>query len=193
MRGWLGQPLSASSGYSLVELLSVCVLLATLMGISVPQVLVALSQARALAAGRYLAGRMQAARVQAATGGAFAGLRVTVLDGEIAVGGFRDGNHNGIRAAEVASGVDPRTDAEVGLAELFPGVKVSTASGTEPTASGSPDITMFSFAPTGTASSGTVYLGAGGNGQYAVRVLGATGRVRLLRFRPATRDWIEVR
>jgi hypothetical protein len=48
---------------------------------------------------------------------------------------------------------------------------------------------MLSLGPDGTASSGSVYL-HGRRLQYAVRVLGATGRTRVLRFDRGTGRWI---
>ena len=50
---------------------------------------------------------------------------------------------------------------------------------------------LVSFTPAGTASSGTVYVRSQGGRQYAVRVAGATGRTRLLRFDAGTGRWIE--
>ena len=41
---------------------------------------------------------------------------------------------------------------------------------------------MLSFSPTGTSSSGTVYVRGRGAHQLAVRVLGGTGRIRLYDF-----------
>ena len=52
--------------------------------------------------------------------------------------------------------------------------------------------TLMSFTPLGTASSGTLYLRGRDGSQYAVRVLGATGRTRVLRYEPVTRTWVEV-
>jgi hypothetical protein len=51
---------------------------------------------------------------------------------------------------------------------------------------------LMSFTPTGTSSSRTLYVRGRDGSQYAVRVLGATGRTRVLRYVSATRAWIEV-
>ena len=50
----------------------------------------------------------------------------------------------------------------------------------------------MSFTPIGTATSRTLYLRGRDGSQYSVRVLGATGRTRVLRYVPATHQWIEV-
>ncbi len=135
---------------------------------------------------------MQSARGQAASRSTHVGVRVVIREGQLVMSGYRDGNHNGIRTVDVASGVDPQIDAEIVLGDLFPGVGAGAADGAV-TSVVPDDVTMFSFGPTGTASSGTVYVRGGDEGQYAVRVLGATGRVRVLRFRAPTLDWIDVR
>ena len=49
---------------------------------------------------------------------------------------------------------------------------------------------VLSFGPVGGATSGTVYLRGPGEQQYAVRLLGVTGRSRLLRFNFRERRWI---
>jgi hypothetical protein len=58
--------------------------------------------------------------------------------------------------------------------------------GTETTADADPirvgRSRMLSFSPTGTSSTGTVYLRGRGRRQLAVRVLGVTGRIRALWF-----------
>ena len=90
--------------------------------------------------------------------------------------------------------------ASVDLTELFSGVSIAVdASVPDPDGgAGSSDAVRFgasdlaSFAPGGTASSGTVFVRSMGGAQYAVRVAGVTGRTRVLRFEPARRQWIEV-
>ncbi len=164
-----------------------------LAGTAAPQALAALSKSRALAAARYLASRMQGARGEAAIRRTYVGIRVVTRGSDLIVGAFRDGNHNGVRTADVASGADPRVDPDVGLGDLFPGVRAGAVDGLTPPPVSGEELAMFSFGPTGTSSSGTVYLRSSDEGQYAVRVLGATGRVRVLRFRLSTRDWVDVR
>ncbi len=47
---------------------------------------------------------------------------------------------------------------------------------------------ILTLGPDGTATSGTLYV-RGRRGQFAVRILGVTGRTRVLRFHPATGQW----
>jgi hypothetical protein len=51
---------------------------------------------------------------------------------------------------------------------------------------------LLSMNPDGTASSGTLYLHGRGRTQYAVRVLGVTGRVRVLKFDFVKGKWGDV-
>jgi len=58
-----------------------------------------------------------------------------------------------------------------------------------------PDATtsvLMSFTPLGTSSSGTLYLRGRDGSRYAVRVLGGTGRTRVLRYEAKSRTWVEV-
>jgi hypothetical protein len=48
---------------------------------------------------------------------------------------------------------------------------------------------FVSFGPGGTGTSGTLYLSTREGRQLAVRLLGATGRIRVLAFQPATGHW----
>jgi len=47
---------------------------------------------------------------------------------------------------------------------------------------------ILTMSPDGTATAGTLYL-HGRRSQFAVRILGATGRVRVLQFHQGTRTW----
>ena len=113
------------------------------------------------------------------------------MDGKtFMLAGYRDGNGNGVRTSDIAAGVDPLVDAPVRLADLFPRVSLFTS---DPNAGlASETDVLMSFSPAGTASSRTLYLRGGDGSQYAVRVLGATGRTRVLRYVSTSRTWIEV-
>ena len=49
---------------------------------------------------------------------------------------------------------------------------------------------IATMSPDGTATAGTLYL-HGRRSQYAVRILGTTGRMRVLQYKPASRTWVE--
>src|SRR4029077_20855903 len=112
---------------------------------------------------------------------------------------YADANRNGLRTAEIRSGVDPPLGPADRLDELFPGVTLgfvagarlidgtAVAPGDDPVRLGTTNTVVFS--PLGTATSGTVYLRGRGEWQYAVVVLGATGRSRVLQYSVRTRTW----
>jgi hypothetical protein len=49
---------------------------------------------------------------------------------------------------------------------------------------------LLSFSPLGTATPGTIYVRSHDGLQLAVKITGATGRTRLLRYVPRTRQWV---
>jgi type II secretory pathway pseudopilin PulG len=174
----------------LVETLFVMGLLALCAAIAIPQATVTLDGARATAAARYLAGRMALARTEAVSRSATVALRFEDQPAGIAFGVYLDGNHDGVRTADINAGVDPRLDGPVRLWELFPGVSigVTAASGQrDPVQVGASNI--LSFTPAGTSTSGSIYIRGRDDSQLAVRVLGATGRTRVLRHDPRRGTW----
>ena len=64
-----------ATGYSLVELMVVAGLVATLSAIAVPQTLAALDDSRTVGAARYIAARFQRARMEAVMRSAQVGIR----------------------------------------------------------------------------------------------------------------------
>ncbi len=180
-------------GYSLIELTTVLMLAAVIAGAAVPQLRAGVADIRVLSAARYLAARMQSARTDAVSRGQAVALRVAVRGRDVYFAAYRDGNHNGVRSVDIAGAQDPLIEAEVSLGALFSTVRAGASDGGEPPPVAGEHATLFSFSPAGTSSSGTVYLRGNGPAQYAVRILGVTGRVRVLRFSAAAGDWVEVR
>jgi type IV fimbrial biogenesis protein FimT len=171
------------AGFSLVELLFALGLLLVLSGMAVPQLLANLDRSRVRAAARFLAARMALARSQAVARSQTVALRFTAEAAGISLTAYADGNGNGVRSKDIASGDDPELERAVRLADLFSGVVISNVS------VGSSGI--MSFTPAGTATSGTVYIRGRDGTQYAVRVLGVTGRARVLRYDAAARIFVE--
>jgi hypothetical protein len=163
-----------------------------LAGVALPQVLAGIDRSRTHAAARFLASRMALARVQAVARGAIVALRFVEDASGVVFRTYVDGNGNGVRTREITSGVDVPIAEPAWLPELFPGVRFALSIGGAPAdaiqvgASG-----ILSFTPTGTATSGSVYVRGREGTQFAVRVLGATGRVRVLRYDTERREFVE--
>ena len=105
---------------------------------------------------------------------------------------FVDGNRNGVRRQDIEAGVDRPLGASARLHELFPGVRIGLVP--EGALSGSAvrfgESGLVTFTPIGTATPGSVYVVGRDGTQYAVRVVGATARTRVLRYRENDGAWV---
>ena len=186
-----------SNGFSVLEVLLVTSIVATMAAVSIPATAGALDELRTSMAARYLEGRIMNARATAVRRSTRIGLRFEPAGIDWRIGEYADGNGNGIRAADIASGADsPVAQAEF-LSGLFPGVGFGLHSGVPDVdgsrSSGADGLRIgasgiLTLGPDGTATSGTLYV-RGRRGQYAVRILGMTGRTRVLRFHPGSGQW----
>ncbi len=185
-------------GLTLLELVFVVALAAVLTGVAVPLTGDALDDARTSAASRYVAGQIVSSRMDAINRSRSVALRFEASTPDYRVGRYIDGNGNGVRVAEIRRGVDPPDGISKQIGDDFPNVRFGLAeglpdadgvrnTGTDGVRIGASNILTMS--PDGTATSGTLYL-QGRRAQYAVRVLGATGRTRVLKYDTGRRMWI---
>lgn len=166
-------------------------LIAILAGVALPSLLTGVDRSRGAGAARYLASRVALARAQAAGRSATVALHFEASARGTWFSMVQDGNRNGVRTTDIAQGIDPLIEAPVLLSDLFPGVSIGLA----PLTPAAQALTLghtpiLSFTPTGTATSGTVYVLGRDGTQWAVRILGVTARVRLLRYDPASSGWV---
>jgi type II secretory pathway pseudopilin PulG len=182
---------SRPRGYTLIDLLFAVTLAVILAGIAIPNVTAGLNRYRAWAAARYLAARMAMARSYAVTRSATVALRFIRGPSDVVFQMFVDDNHNGVRTLDIASHIDQPIGTAVRLSELFPGVVIGIGDGlgSDPLRIGTTN--LVSFTPLGTATPGTIYVRGRNAPQLAVRITGPTGRTRVLRYSPRTREWIE--
>jgi prepilin-type N-terminal cleavage/methylation domain-containing protein len=193
-RGFRG----SNRGFTLVELMFALAIAGTLTTIAVPQGLRALDDFRTRAAARYLAQRLANARAGAIKRSVYMGLRFETALPDYRVTSVVDGDGNGLRTADILDGTDPTITPPELLAWHFPGVAFGILEGV-PDADGQPAngtdgvrvgvSKLLSMNPDGTSSSGTLYLFGRERSQYAVRVLGVTGRVRILKYDHVRRLW----
>jgi prepilin-type N-terminal cleavage/methylation domain-containing protein len=191
----------SSPGFSLIELLFAVAIAGTVTAMAVPQGLRAVDDFRTRAAARYLARRALEARFAAIAHATVTGLRFEPASADYRVSPVADGNGNGLRTAEIQRGVDRTLSEPERLDAHFAGVAFGILAGV-PDADGQPAngsdgvrlgaSKLLSMNPDGTSSSGTLYLHGRERSQYAVRVLGVTGRVRTLKYDFAKGRWIDV-
>jgi type II secretory pathway pseudopilin PulG len=186
--------------FTILELLFALAIAGTLTTIAVPQGLRALDDFRTRAAARYLAQRLADARLSAVKRSLAQGLRFEPGSPDYRITAVADGNANGLRTAEIQAGIDRTLPVPEVIGSLFEGVAFGildnvpdadgqAANGTAGVRVGS--ARLLAMNPDGTSSSGTLYLRGRDRAQYAVRVLGVTGRVRMLRFDHVRRRWID--
>jgi prepilin-type N-terminal cleavage/methylation domain-containing protein len=187
-------------GFTILELLFVLAIAGTLTTIAVPQGLRALDDFRTRAAARYLAQRLGDARLSAIKRSLAHGLRFEPATPDYCYTMVADGNANGLRTLDIQRGVDrtltqPDTlashfhDVAFGILEGVPDADGQPANGSDGVRVGTSR--LLAMNADGTSSSGTLYIHGRDRAQYAVRVLGVTGRVRVLKFDHVRRLWID--
>jgi type II secretory pathway pseudopilin PulG len=192
-------PAAPPPGFSLVEAVVVLAVMALTAAVALPILDEARAAAEAAAAARHVAATLASVRLDAARRGRAVALR---FDQAPARGFVRvvDGNGDGVRAADVAAGVDVPLgppdrlehhfrDAGFRLVWTVPAIDDAgtLSAGDDPVRLGPVD--QLTFTPLGTATSGTLYVAGRRGHQFAVRVFGATGRTRVLRYDPGGGTW----
>lgn len=188
-----------SRAYSVVELLVGLTLALLLCGAGMPSLLAARDDVRADGAADFLVSQFHKVRLDALHRNAQVAVRFESEGDDYLLAFYVDGNANGVRSTDITSGADPLLRPRERLGQQFPGVRFGFEEGV-PDIDGVPSAEnpdpirfgrsrMLSFSPTGTSSSGTVYLHGRGHRQLAVRVLGGTGRIRSLFFNVTAATW----
>jgi hypothetical protein len=181
-----------------MEILFALAVSATVLLVAVPSTEEAIDGLRTGMAARYVADRLMEARIGAVNRSACIGLRFEADGSDYRFTPYVDGNGNGVRSLDISLGIDVAIGVTERLADKFPGVSTGLISGypdadhvagtgTDGVRLGGPRIATMG--PDGTATSGTIYL-HGRRSQFAVRILGTTGRVRVLQYRRAGDEWV---
>jgi len=186
-------------GLTLAELLIVLTLVLIVAAFAVPTTAATVDAGRVNHAAGTMATRFRLARQEAIAQSRSVALVFDQLNGRWTFQVCVDGNGNGIRRSEIASGTDACIEGPVDLQAMFPGIRIDV----DPTLRGpagepgSPDPVRFgasdiaSFSPLGSCTAGTLFLRSPLGAQYAVRIGGATSRVRVLRYDEVSRAWLE--
>ncbi len=193
----------ADRGITLPESLVALAILAAAAIVAVPAGADLLSSARAEAGASRMGSRFRALRFESVAARRNRGLLFERSGASWVFYEIEDGNGNGLRTAEVRSGVDRtlsgphRLEDEVEKAtpgippggpypEAPPGASLLDE-GSDPVQFGRSK--LISFSPDGSASSGTLYVTDRRNGLAAVVLYGPTARVRVWRWDAAGRRW----
>lgn len=193
-------PLSPRAGLSAVELVGVLAVLVTVVaavgtGVSHLRAVVSIRSGAA-----EVASVLYRARMFALTQAVNVGVKYRVRDGRAEWALYGDGNGNGVRSAEIVSGVD----RPIGIlttwsrSDVWPGI-MKDAVVPDPDGSGRlsglDDPIRFnrsdicSFSATGESTPGSIYLWDGRDRMAVVRVYGRSGKIRTLYLRRGDREW----
>jgi hypothetical protein len=198
MTGWGSGRWHASGGFTGVDVVIVCAIAALTAAWGLPLAAHTLDVARTRHAAHYVASEVRHARARALATRRASAVVFDVVAGEWAMRTCRDGNGNGVRRAEIGTGVDPCDGPPVPLSARFRDVSIfvsDTLVGPDADPP-SPDPVRFgasnmaSCSSARGCSSGTVFVRSAAGAQYAVRVGGLTGRTRVLAYEPGATRWI---
>ena len=184
-------------GFTLIEVMLAVAVTVTVLGMAVPVTTNGIESVRVAGATRSMASRIALARIDALRRSSTVALRFEPDGSDYTFTVHIDGNGNGVRTAEITSGVDSTVGPALRLRDTYSGVQFGLLSGLPDLdgVSGSQDgvrvgsSRILSLSPDGSCTSGTLYIRTA-RGQYAVRVLGATGRVRVFFYDPGASRWI---
>jgi type II secretory pathway pseudopilin PulG len=192
----------STNGFTIVELVFATGLLTVVAAAAAPPLLAGLDEWRTSGAARYIASRLYQARMEAAVRRADTAIRFERIGTEYQYSTLVDGNRNGIRGVDVATGLDRPIQPAEQLADKFPGVQFGalaglpsvdpygTPPGSDPIRLGTND--TVTFTPLGSSTPGSVYIRGRGSVQYVVRVFAETGKIRVLKFQVASRQWTQL-
>jgi prepilin-type N-terminal cleavage/methylation domain-containing protein len=186
-------------GYSLLELLVVVSVSVIVGGAAIPLAHGSVDRTRTAGAASYVAGRMATARFEAVRRSAHVAIRFVEQGDGFWLRTYADGNRNGVLSSDIARGIDLPITADERLDHQFGGVTFGILPGVtgldpaqpfnvhDPIQIGSSS--LLSFSPAGSCTSGTLFIRGLRGHQFAVRVLGGTGRTRIFEFSFGDRTW----
>jgi prepilin-type N-terminal cleavage/methylation domain-containing protein len=189
-------------GFTLIEILVVVAIIGTIALCAIPSFANYRRHASCVAAANEMRGILRAVRSRAITRGRHAGVKFVHSGNNWTYTLYDDGNDNGVANTDISSGVDRRY---FGPAITMPLYRTATITQLpqglrdpdgDPLRPDDPALqfertTICSFSPLGSGTPGTIYISDGIDQLWAVRVLGASGRVRMLRYDSGKQKWEE--
>ncbi len=197
-----GTPRKQVTGYSLVEMLITLAIIGLVVLVAVPAFGNIQRRFALRAATAELRSIFHFARMRAIAQGRHAGLKFIRVGDEWSFAVYDDGDGDGLRNEDIARRVDrlvmpqrvilPESRAiNIGLLPYT----IKDPDGDDLTPSDSPvqfnRSALCSFSPLGESTPGTIYITDRGRDLWAVRVYGATAKIRVTRYDGAKRRWVQ--
>jgi len=192
--------IGSAHGVAVADMLLATALVVLLSATTLPVVAGALEAERARLGAQFLAAVLQQAQLEALRRGGCVALRFRVTPDDTEWQAFADGNGNGVLSSDIALGIDPALgpadrlgvhmrDVNLRINQTVPdmGGGAALTAGSDPLRIGRS--ALLSFSPSGGATAGTLYVSAPHGPQMAVRITGATARLRVLRFDVGSQAW----
>ena len=191
------------SGITLIELIVVLGLLSVLFA-ATPRVITWSLGLQVRLAAWELVGILRQARSSAIRLGVNVGVKFRTTEaGDVSFTLYEDGDRDGVRTADIDSGVDPRIGLPRQLHHFGRRVRFGFPAGVRPRDPGDPrrrlgrlrDPVRFnrsdlaSFSPLGGSTPGSLYVTDGRHHLVVVRVFGRTGKVKILRYDARSERW----
>ena len=191
---------AADRGVALVDIVAALALILVVTAMAVPVIGGTLDREHTIVGAQHLAGQLQRARMESLKRSVAVAVRLEIVGDRATARLYVDGNGNGVLQREIDRGTDPPLagvewlDAHARDVSLRVNQSVTDAGGSGSLEPGSDPLrigrtALVTFSPVGSSSSGTLYVAAHRGPQMAIRVYGASGRVRVLMFDARTRQW----
>jgi prepilin-type N-terminal cleavage/methylation domain-containing protein len=195
--------MSSQRGFQLVELVVVLAVLAIGAFVLVPPLMSLSARLRVDLAAHELAATLREARWLAQRHGTHVAVKFFPQRGRVAFACYRDGDGDGVRNADINSGVDPQLTPPRLLAHWRGRLGFGFPPGRPPRDPADParrlgrltdpirfnDSDLASFSALGTSTPGSLYVTDGRRELAVVRLLGLTGKVRVMRWDPDADAW----
>jgi prepilin-type N-terminal cleavage/methylation domain-containing protein len=195
--------MSKERGFQLVELVVVLALISMAALIVVPPLLSMSARLRTEMAAHELMSALYQTRSLAQRQSAYVGIKFYPAAGRVTYACYRDGDGDGVLTADITAGIDPQVVPLRTMVHLGGRTGFGFPPGRPPRDPGDPahrldrledpirfnDSDIASYGPLGTSTPGSLYVTDGRGELFVVRVLGMTGKVRVMRWDAKTDAW----
>jgi prepilin-type N-terminal cleavage/methylation domain-containing protein len=187
-------------GFTLTELLTTIAIVGLIVAVATPSWLTFRRRSAVRAASAEIRAVFHQVRSRAIAQSRNAGVRFSKSGSQWHFAIYDDGDRDGVRNDDIRSGADPMVAPPRLLLQQgqlvsigLPGTVVRDPDGDKLKPDASPvqfnRSAVCSFTPMGSATPGTIYLTDDAGSLYAVRVYGATAKIRLIRYESSTKRW----